>query len=31
MTRGEKMARVRAQAMLVTRLAGQMKEMSADG
>lgn len=31
MNRGEKMARARAQAMLVTRLAGQMKEMTADG
>lgn len=31
MNRGEKMARVRAQAMLVRRLAGQRKEMAADG
>ncbi|MBQ9854947.1 MAG: hypothetical protein IJO53_02035, partial [Clostridia bacterium] len=31
MNRGEKMARVRAQAKLVARLAEQMKEMAADG
>ena len=31
MSRGEKMARVRAQAMLVRRLAEQRKEMAADG
>ena len=31
MNRGEKMKRVRAQARLVTRLSGQMREMAADG
>jgi len=31
MGRGERMTRVRAQAKLVTRLSGQMREMAADG
>jgi len=31
MNRGEKMTRVRAQAKLLTRLSGQMKEMAMDG
>ena len=31
MTREEKMTRVRAQAQLVTRLSGQLREMTADG